>query len=338
MPLSCRLKPAARCSDRPRYEQNACLAATHCADVIDWTAASCIDVRQPGPYHPGVRIMPFTKDSVASPGTPRLLNTVVWYPTNVSGPLSSFYDAVLDAPLEGAAAPYPVLLFSHGSCGAPQQSRFLTALLATYGFIVIAPPHPGNTIGEFPTCSSPTALVASLQERPQDMLFVLDQMLLESANPISPFLGALDPTRIGMAGHSFGGLTTYLTTPLDPRIKVAMPMAAAVLGNPVLPVPSLTMLGQVDSVVNNAGILSAYAAAATPKYLIGIEHAGHYAFSDGCFPGPDCNFPTTLSQSEAHDIVLRWAVPFLQRHLAGDPSYASFLTAAPPGVLFAAEQ
>ena len=68
MPLSCRLKPAARCTDRPRYEQNACVAETHCADVVDWTAGSCVDVRQNGPYAAGVRIMPFTKDSVVNPG------------------------------------------------------------------------------------------------------------------------------------------------------------------------------------------------------------------------------------------------------------------------------
>lgn len=337
-PLSCRLKPTTRCLDRPRYEQNACAADTHCADVVERTASTCVDVRRQGPYRAGIRVMPFTKDSVVNPGTPRLLNTAVWYPTNVATPISSLWDAVLDAPLDAATAPYPVLLFSHGSCGNANQSRFLTALLATYGFIVVAPPHPGNTIGEFPSCGTPAALAASVQERPQDMLFVLDQMLLENTTPGSPFFGALDPTRIGMSGHSFGGLTTYLTTPLDSRITVAMPMAPAVLGTPSLPVPSLTLLGQVDTYVNNTSIRNAYAAAAAPKYLVELEHGGHFAFSDGCFPSPDCNYPTTLSQSESHDIVLRWAIPFLQRHLAGDSSYASFFAAAPPGVVFASAE
>jgi predicted dienelactone hydrolase len=263
---------------------------------------------------------------------------VVWYPTNVSTPFNTAYDAVVDAPLDATTGPYPVLLFSHGSCGTPTQSTFLTALLATYGFIVIAPPHPGNTINDFPNCGSPANQAASLQERPQDMLFVLDQMLLENTTAGSPFFGALDPTRIGMSGHSFGGLTTYLTTPLDARIKVAMPMAPAILGSPALQVPSLTMLGQIDSVVNNTAIRNAYTNAAAPKYLVEIEHAGHFAFSGICFSSPDCNFPTTLSQAEAHAVVLRWAIPFLQRYLAGDPSYASFFADAPPGVVFDSEE
>ena len=36
--------------------------------------------------------------------------------------------------------------------------------------------------------------------------------------------------------------------------------------------------------------------------------------------------------------MLRWALPFLQLHLAGDPSYDSFFADAPPGVIFASEQ
>lgn len=49
--------------------------------------------------------------------------------------------------------------------------------------------------------------------------------------------------------------------------------------------------------------------------LVEIEHAGHYAFSNGCFPSPDCNPPTTLTQAEANSAVLRYVVPFLERYL-----------------------
>jgi hypothetical protein len=49
--------------------------------------------------------------------------------------------------------------------------------------------------------------------------------------------------------------------------------------------------------------------------LIEIEHTGHYAFSNGCFPSPDCNPPTTLTQSEANSSVLRYVIPFLERYL-----------------------
>jgi predicted dienelactone hydrolase len=335
-PVSCRLKKASRCQDRPRYAQTACTAQTHCADVVDWTAGTCIDARVKGPYEAGVHDFFFTKDSVVSPGTPRTLRTVVWYPTAPgAGPIDPLSDAVIDAPLDTAAAPYPVLLFSHGSCGYPRQSLFLTALLASHGFIVVAPSHPGNTLNEYPNCGTPAAQLASYQERPQDVIFALDSMLLDDADPMSAFFGALDETRIGMSGHSFGGLTTYLVTAIDNRFQVAVPLAPAVIGTMPPTVPSLTMLGQVDSVVDNDAIRNAYAGAERPKYLVEVANAGHFAFSDGCFPGPDCNPPVTLTQPESHAVVQRWVLPFLETYLARDIVFAPFLTApAPPGVAF----
>jgi len=109
---------------------------------------------------------------------------------------------------------------------------------------------------------------------------------------------------------------------------VALPMAPAVVGSPMLTVPSLTMIGEIDSYVNNAAVRTAYADAQPPKYLVEIENAGHFAFSDGCFPSPDCSPPATLTQDEAHDAVRRYALPFLEAYLAGKDGFQPFF--APP--------
>jgi dienelactone hydrolase len=336
-PVTCAVKPADRCASRARFTETPCTAETHCSDVVDWTAGTCVDVRDRLPFQAGVRNVTFTKSSVVDPMQQRALATYIWYPTDPgAGPVNGGLGAVVDAPLDASGGPYPMLLFSHGSCGFPTQSVFLTALLAAQGFVVVAPPHPGNTLSEFPNCGTFSAQLASVQERPQDMVFVLDQMLAESANPSSPFFGAVDPERIGMSGHSFGGLTTYLVQDIEPRVKVAIPMAPAV-GGQVLDVPSLTMLGQIDSVVSNAAIRDAYARALPPKVLIEIERAGHYAFSGLCFPSSDCNPPTTLTQDEAHGHVLRWVRPFLELYLNDDQGFAPFFLAPEPGVVFASE-
>jgi predicted dienelactone hydrolase len=335
-PVSCRVRKASRCNDHPSYEQTACAAETHCADVVDWTAGTCVDPRVKGPYEAGVHDFFFTKDSVVHPGTPRTIRTVVWYPTAAgAGPIDPASDAVIDAPLGTAGAPYPVVLFSHGSCGYPRQSLFLTALLASQGFIVIAPAHPGNTLNEYPACGTSSAQLESYQERPRDVIFALDSMVLENADPMSAFYGALDESRIGMSGHSFGGLTTYLVLPLDSRFRVAVALAPALTGTVAPTVPSLAMLGQIDSVVDNDAIRTRYGASQPPKHLVEIGNAGHYAFSDLCFPGPDCNPPVTLTQPESHEVVQRWVLPFLETYLVGDGGFTSFLTSpAPPGVVF----
>jgi predicted dienelactone hydrolase len=320
--LGCRIAaPSGRnqCQSHGSRVENACTAETRCTDVVDWTAATCIDPRKQGPYGVGMRNVQFIKDSVVSPGTDRVLDTLIYYPTTPGGPLSG----VMDAPLDNSGGPYPLLLFSHGSCGYPAQSGFLLPLIASYGLVVAAPPHPGNTIFDgFPGCSA--NLGASAQERPNDIIFVTDQLLAANGDPGSPFFGAIDPDRIGMSGHSFGGFTTYLVIDRDSRFRIALPMAPAV-GAQVLTVPSMTMLGQIDSVVSVPAIRNAYALAAAPKFKVEIGHAGHYAFSDGCFPSSDCNFPTTLSQAEAHALVQRFAVPFVLRYLVGDLRFEPFL-------------
>jgi len=325
-PVSCRLKSEAACSDTARSRRNACGAESHCVDVEEFTAATCIDPRRPGAFGAGVRIVPFTKESARYPGQPRTLETFVWYPTAPGAePVHPQYRGVVDAPLDASDAPYPLLMFSHGSCGYAFQSTFLMPILASHGFVVVAPPHPGNTLQDGASCRTQQALVDAAVERPEDIRFVLDRMLEESERAESPFFGAVDPARLGMSGHSFGGLTTYLVAQRDPRYRAFMPMAPAALVDPVLSAPSMTLIGAIDSVVDNEQTIAAQANDLSPAFLVSVHDAGHYAFSDGCFPGRDCNPPVTLSQGEAHEIVLRWAVPFLKVHLAGDQSFAPFL-------------
>jgi predicted dienelactone hydrolase len=336
----CSLSRATSCAGGTKVVRTACAAETHCADVVDWTAGTCHDVRALGPFAPGYRQVQYVKDSVLNPGTPRVLDTSIWYPAAPgSGPIDPATGGVTGAPVDPSAGPYPIVLFSHGSCGYPLQSKFLTPLLASYGFVVVAPPHPGNTLEEFPNCRTADAQLASFFERPADMTFTLDQIVAAAGDPGSFLAGVVDVDRVAMTGHSFGGLTTYRVQAADPRIDVAVAMAPAALGqSPKFTVPSLTILGNIDTVVNNDLSRAAYAASSPPKMLVEIEHAGHFAFSDFCFASSDCNPPVTLSSAEAHDAALRFVLPFLMRHLANDTSWLPLLEPpAQPGFLYTAE-
>jgi dienelactone hydrolase len=167
---------------------------------------------------------------------------------------------------------------------------------------------------------------------------VLNQILAADQNAASPFFLSIEENRIGMTVHSFVGLTTYLVAGIEPRIDVAVPMAPATLAASVLPIPSLIMLATEDGVVDNVASRAAYARSVAPKMLVEIEHAGHYAFSDFCRAGSDCNPPTTLTTAEANDAVLRWVLPFLKARLAGDAAWEPLLAPpARPGFVYAAE-
>ena len=123
----CRLAaPAGRfvCGAKTNRTETACASQTRCGDVTEWTAGTCLDPRQRGPYGVGARVVHMVKDSVAMPGTPRALDTVVWYPSTATAPLDANYAAVLDAPLDPSGGPYPVLMFSHGSCVTRRSRSF----------------------------------------------------------------------------------------------------------------------------------------------------------------------------------------------------------------------
>ena len=73
-----------------------------------------------------------------------------------------------------------------------------------------------------------------------------------------------------------------------------------------------------------------------PRYLVQLLNAGHFAFTDECalyFGTTDC-VPGLISQANAHRLVLRYAVPFLLRYVAGRTAYRRLLEApAAPGVV-----
>jgi len=297
-----------------------------------------------GPFRVGVQQITFTKLSVTT-GKPRALKTDIWYPTDTDkGAISQALGGILNAPLSDSAVALPLLIFSHGSCGFPGQSLFLTSLMASHGFIVAAPPHPGNEIFDYPNCGTPAQQADSFFNREPDITFVIDSLLQLNTDPTSFLYGAIDPTRIGMSGHSFGGQTTLRVCADDARVIAGLALAPALMPLqalvPNIRVPMMVQGGSLDSVTPFADNTQAtYDLLSAPKYLLEIENTGHLAFSDGCFfTLSDCG-PGTLSQDEAHLYVLRYAVPFLLHWIAGDPRFDAFLdpSATPPGALLTSE-
>jgi len=54
---------------------------------------------------------------------------------------------------------------------------------------------------------------------------------------------------------------------------------------------------------------------------------------------PQCGTPETLTQTEAHWAVLRYAMPFLLQYVADDTRFARHLVPAgtPPGIVLTAD-
>lgn len=98
----------------------------------------------------------------------------------------------------------PLILYSHGRGSDYQELRYLMEHLASHGYTVIVPEHPGSnaTFVNKNLFLSPTEVI----ERPQDLIFTLNE--LEKLNLSDPrFKGKFNTNNTLVFGYSFGGAT-----------------------------------------------------------------------------------------------------------------------------------
>ena len=103
----------------------------------------------------------------------------------------------------------PVIIFSHGLASRPEDYAQAIEHLASYGFLVAVPQHPGSDTqylqgtlgGYYRNIFDGNEFI----NRPKDISFVIDELARRNA---SQFQGKLNLTNVGVAGHSFGGYTS----------------------------------------------------------------------------------------------------------------------------------
>jgi predicted dienelactone hydrolase len=286
---------------------------------------------QLGPYAVGAFLAEYNKTSTT--GQNRSIDVVIWYPTDETGAVDEGLQAILNAP-PSSDAPFPLIVFSHGSGGNPRQSRFLTVHLASHGFVVAALSHPGNTTEDCFPCSDFNQLADSYANRPLDIAFVRDQLLGESLGATSVLSGLIDPSSIGLTGHSFGGYTTVAGlaaggwdagAALAP-VDIALPNLGSAS---TIEVPLLVYGGGLDQVTPFTMQQAIYDAAvnAQARLLIQLPNGGHMAFSDFCLSfatSPSCA-SAPLDAAEGHDLINLYLTAFFRYYLNGEEQYRDFL-------------
>lgn len=115
--------------------------------------------------------------------------------------------ALQDALPDVDSGPYPLVIFSHGLGGLRFQSIFFTEHLASHGFVVIAPDHPGSTVfdvmlGE----GSEETIIENFAVRPYDISRAID-FAETLSGPGGVLEGVIETDKIAVSGHSFGGYT-----------------------------------------------------------------------------------------------------------------------------------
>ncbi len=211
-----------------------------------------------------------------------------WLPASIAarvtpGIFTFTTDAYRGIPVS-RSGPFPLVLFAHGLNSFRDQSTFLTTWLASWGFIVAAPDFPTHDLTEFFADLGRPGPTAPTDEQVLSDTELLVQQL--GVDPGSPIRGQLKAGKIGIVGHSQGGIDS-MAFASRPEIATYIPLAAGFVGpHPSLPAkPSLYMVGSEDHDILPSWVHDVYDSAPAPKRLVVLPKAGHLAFTDLCLVG-----------------------------------------------------
>ena len=189
--------------------------------------------------------------------------------------------------------PYPLVLFSHGYAGFPEQSADLVTHLASWGFVVVAPDHVERSLdGLLGTAGQ--SVPKSTDE--QVLGATLDKTLAEAKRPGSPLDGLVEEAKVSVIGHSAGAAAAYRLAGTDDRIRSFISYAVGLGGGegaptttkPVVPkVPGMVMRGSADGIIAPERSKAVYDGMQPPKALATFDGGGHLLFSDICLIGKD---------------------------------------------------
>jgi dienelactone hydrolase len=236
----------------------------------------------------------------------------VWYPTAeqhagqdiAQGTVDSFTVPSSDTPrsqlavrnAEARPGTYPLVIFSHPSGGHRRTATFLCTHLSSHGYVVAALDHSEVVAAELARPSVETdeqrtaRQAAWIANRVPDIRFLLEYLLDGAAWDSE---ARLDPDRVGIVGHSFGGWTALAATEVERRIRAVVALAPGGSSQPkpgILrvkldfnwgrDVPTLYLVAENDASLPLAGMYEIFERTPSTKQMIVLRRADHMHFMD----------------------------------------------------------
>ena len=225
----------------------------------------------------------------------RVFPCELWYPAAAQYTGQDMASVTQDV-ANAAAHPgtYPLIIFSHSSGGGRRQSAFLCTHLSSHGYVVAAQDHSEIVAAELARREGETAeqrnarAEAWIANRVPDIRFLLDHLL---DSPAWDSEARLDPTRIGIVGHSFGGWTALAAPDVERRIRAVVALAPGGASQPrpgILQlslsftwgrdVPTLYLVAENDVPLPLAGMYELFDRTPATKQMVILRRADHLHF------------------------------------------------------------
>jgi dienelactone hydrolase len=241
-------------------------------------------------------------------------------------------NSCLDAPV--ADGGHPVVVFTHGYTGTFTDYTFLFEDLASRGYVVASIDHTYEaTAVEFPDGRLVTSVLGShlddswqtdeatvsraLSARLDDLAFVMNELEALNDSAGNQFAGKLDLTRVALAGHSLGGLTTWLGVQRDPRFKAAVLLDPylADFGSDSTETPVLLMtMGREKPSQDECRLWSDLHG---PRFWVNLRGAEHATSSDAVWLAKGAIQTGSMGPEKTIDAIRQYIVAFLEAHLDG---------------------
>ncbi|MFG3422894.1 alpha/beta hydrolase family protein [Micromonospora sp. NPDC048063] len=234
-----------------------------------------------------------------------------------------------DVPVRPAARGWPLVVLSPGFSLSRESLTGLAENLASRGYVVAGVDHPHEARGvEFPDgrvadclaceATGQDRLPRVVEGRAADVSFLLDR--LTGPRPVWRGARFIDPSRIGMAGHSIGGASAAQVLRTDRRVDAG----ANLDGTHFVPVPAGTVAKPFLLVGSerptDASWLRDWPGLAGWKRWLTVTGSGHLSFTDRPVLGAQLGMdPGTIPGDRQLLITRAYVAAFLDAHLRDRP-------------------
>ncbi len=211
-----------------------------------------------------------------------------------------------------ASGTYPLIVASHGFSASADNQVGWAEQFASYGFVVVAP--------TFPNSFSPDHVKNA---------GIIKALVTGLATADTPAKGKIDTTRIGLEGHSAGGLaTTLASADLKPQATVLFdPVDNADKGKAAyatLCTPVIDLFADPSSCNNSAGWFAFRTTAKGPTTSFRVKNSTHCDGENA--PRSLCGFTCGGAADPARQkVYAKYATAFFLANLKGDADAAAQL-------------